>query len=98
MSPSSSPGGHDGGSATEVARVPQANAAALLAHYERYFGSPNPVFVHEKESLGVHIDTYFFASTDDRPFITAATVGMSALPLETSHVCDHCKDHAPVPK
>jgi hypothetical protein len=98
MSPKGSSGGHGHRKATEVAYVPRANAEALLAHYERFFGPVSPVLVHEEKSAEIHLDTYFYAPTSDRPFITAATIGMSALPIETSHICEGCKNHGPFPK
>jgi hypothetical protein len=53
---------------------------ALEDHYKRYFGSPHMVF-HEKVSKLVHIDTYIFPATETRPYMTLATIGMSALPM-----------------
>jgi hypothetical protein len=54
---------------------------ALLTHYEHSFGRPFSILYHEKVSEVVHLDTYIYSPTDERPFITAATVGMSAMPL-----------------
>lgn len=76
----------------EAAHVTESYANALEAHYERFFGIPSRIVLHEIRSLGVHVDTYIYPPTEDRPFTTAATVGMSALPLETSMVCEVCRE------
>lgn len=55
--------------------------AALSEHYERYFGTSLEMIYHEIKSEKIHLDVYIYPPTPDRPFITAATVGMSALPL-----------------
>ena len=74
----------------EAARVPEAQGAALLAHYRRYFGEPSHIVIGERISTGVKIQIYLFPPTEGRPFITAATVGMSALPLQTYPICEEC--------
>lgn len=67
--------------AEKVAYLSADHHAALSAHYERYFGTGFDVIYHEIRSEKVHLDVYIYPPTPDRPFITAATVGMSALPL-----------------
>lgn len=81
----------DDDASSEAVHVTQAHAAALEEHYERFFGPPSPILIHERKSLGVHIDTYLYPPTDDRPFITAATIGMSALPLGEEPLCEDCR-------
>ncbi len=81
------------GAEPEAARVTKADGAALLAHYERYFGEPSHLLIGEKESLGVKIQIHLFPPSDDRPFITAATTGMSALPLDEYPLCENCATH-----
>jgi hypothetical protein len=46
--------------------------------------------IGEKVSLRVKIDIYLFPPTEERPYITAATVGMSALPLGGYPICEEC--------
>jgi hypothetical protein len=82
----------------EAAHVTESNANALMEHYERFFGARTNIVIHEIKSTGVHVDTYLYNPTEDRPFITAATIGMSALPVETAHVCENCKGHGSAPK
>ncbi len=82
----------------EAAHVEPACANALVEHYERFFGAQNIIVYHERKSLGVHVDLYIYPPTEDRPFITAATIGMSALPLEESGLCEHCREHGNVLK
>lgn len=67
--------------ADKVAYLSAEHQAALSAHYERYFGTGLDVTYHEIRSEKVHLDVYIYPPTPNRPFITAATVGMSALPL-----------------
>jgi hypothetical protein len=65
----------------KVAYLSADHQAALSAHYERFFGTGLDIIYHEIRSEKVHLDVYIYPPTPDRPFITAATVGMSALPL-----------------
>jgi hypothetical protein len=88
-SSSQDPAVHDGSS--EAVHISDEYADALDAHYERFFGTSSRIVFHEKRSLGIHIDTYMYPPTEARPFTTAATVGMSALPLEEACVCENCK-------
>jgi hypothetical protein len=75
----------------QATHISEAYVSAIEAHYDQFFGSRSEIMIHEIKSLGVHIDTYLYPPTEDRPFITAATVGMSALPLETSTICAGCR-------
>lgn len=74
-----------------VAHVTKDYTDAILAHYKTFFGEPSRIVIHEIKSIGVHIDTYIFPPNEDRPFTTAATIGMGARPLETSEICANCK-------
>jgi hypothetical protein len=82
--------GAQGSAKSEAAHVTKADETALLAHYERCFGEPSNLLIGEKESWGVHIEIHLFPPNDDRPFITAATIGMSALPLDEYPLCENC--------
>jgi hypothetical protein len=62
--------------------------AALAKHYEKWFGTHHLVLYHERLSEGVHMDTYIYPPTVDRPFITAATMGMSAKRASCGHGAD----------
>ena len=75
----------------EAVHVSEAYADALAKHYEGFFGVPERIVFHEIRSLAVHVDTYIYPPTEDRPFTTAATIGMSTLPLKESCVCENCK-------
>jgi Suppressor of fused protein (SUFU) len=75
----------------QAVHITESYADALEAHYKSFFGIPSRIVLHEIRSLCVHVDTYIYPPTEDRPFTTAATVGMSALPLETSMVCAACR-------
>lgn len=66
---------------SDVAYLTAEHVDKLLEHYERNFGTQYHIMIHEKVSERVHLDTYIYAPTAERPFITAATVGMSALPV-----------------
>lgn len=83
---------------SEPVHVTEAHADALITHYERFFGPPSPMLIHERLSEGVHIDTYLFPPTENRPFITAATIGMSALPLGKEPLCEACRAKGIAPK
>lgn len=37
--------------------------------------------LHEQRSYGVHVDTCLYEPTERRPYITLATIGMSARPM-----------------
>jgi len=90
-SSSDQPGDEEREDALSAAHVTEDYTNALLAHYKTFFGDPSRIVVHEIKSVGVHVDTYIFPPNEDRPFTTAATVGMGARPLETSEICESCK-------
>ncbi len=50
------------------------------AHLERHLGT-TPVVFHELVSEMMHLDVFMFAPTEERPFHTFATVGMSDLEM-----------------
>ena len=54
----------------------------LDEHYERFFGSAPTIVMHEMVSQIVHIDVNIFPPTAERPYMTLATSGMSALPMQ----------------
>lgn len=56
----------------EVARM-----GTLLQHYTSHFGRPSEILMCERDG-DFHIDTYTYDATVDRPYVTLATVGMSA--------------------
>lgn len=63
--------------------APAGNSAELLeAHMTRYFGEPETVF-HEIISTTVHIDIHFIPASEERPWQTIVTTGMSDLPMTT---------------
>lgn len=65
--------------------------AAITEHYEQQFGGPHSIIFHEKTSRFVHIDAYVYQATEQRPFITVATVGMSARPMRENDVEHPCR-------
>jgi hypothetical protein len=56
----------------------QEHRQALEEHYSSAFGVEPRIVLHEAQSFGVHVDTYVYEATDKRPFLTLATIGMSA--------------------
>lgn len=56
----------------------QEHRQALEEHYSAAFGVEPRIVLHEVRSFGVHVDTYMYEATDKRPFMTLATIGMSA--------------------
>jgi len=58
------------------------NLEPLETHIERYFGTPETVF-HEIVSTTVHIDLHFIPATQERPWHTIVTTGMSDIPMTT---------------
>jgi hypothetical protein len=90
-SSSDQPGDEELEDGLSAAHVTGDYANALEAHYKTFFGNPSRIVVHEIKSVGVHVDTYIFPPNEDRPFTTAATVGMGARPIETSEICESCK-------
>lgn len=71
--------------------LPQEHAAAIEKHYEQQFGGPPAIIFHEKTSRFVHVDAYVYQATDERPFITVATVGMSGRPMREKDVEHPCR-------
>jgi hypothetical protein len=53
----------------------------LAAHYVKFLGEPHIVFAQVVPLPPVAVSVYAFAATPERPYITLATAGMSALPL-----------------
>jgi len=49
---------------------------AVIRHIGRHIGPPNYVF-HEEKSMFVHVDIHHVAPTEQRPFHTLVTSGMS---------------------
>lgn len=58
-------------------------------HIEKFIGKIDLVF-HELVSDKVHIDVHWVKPTNERPFHTLVTSGMSDLPMNTP---DHAKDY-----
>lgn len=56
------------------------NLEPLSEHIEMYFGTAETVY-HELISTTVHIDLHIIAATDDRPWITIVTTGMSDIAM-----------------
>lgn len=56
------------------------NIALISAHIETHIGPVETVF-HELISTSVHIDVHIVAPTEDRPFYTLVTSGMSDRPM-----------------
>ncbi|GAB1153600.1 MAG: suppressor of fused domain protein [Shewanella algae] len=59
----------------------------ISEHIERHIGEVTWVF-HEVISDTVHIDVHYVAPTDERPFHTLVTSGMSDLPMSTPEEAD----------
>jgi hypothetical protein len=47
------------------------------AHYQRFFGPLSQPVMHSTDDKAVHIDIYQYAPTEDRPYWTLITGGMS---------------------
>jgi hypothetical protein len=58
-----------------------ANIDAITAHVEKFWGPIESVF-HEIVSDYVHVDVLFVSPTDDKPFRTFITSGMSDRPMK----------------
>ncbi len=54
---------------------------SLAEHYAKFFKT-EPSVLHELVSDEIHLDVYFYPPAE-LPFTVAATVGMSALPMQT---------------
>ena len=63
-----------------VAEMDEEALEAIDRHLRKYVGEPANVF-HEIVSETVHIDVHIIAPSDERPFYTLATTGMSHLPM-----------------
>lgn len=61
--------------------LPEEHLAAIQAAYSNQFGGLPRVIMHEIQSQHVHLDAYVYPDREDRPFITVATMGMSARPM-----------------
>ncbi|MEL6134467.1 MAG: suppressor of fused domain protein [Bacteroidota bacterium] len=63
-------------------QVPTESSSAdeVVSHIEQYVGNPDRVF-HELVSDAVHIDIHWVKPTEDRPYHTLITSGMSDLPM-----------------
>jgi hypothetical protein len=66
----------------EALAAERAREQALLQHYDEYIGARNDILICQREP-GLHLDTYTFKPTQGRPYITLATVGMSARKMNT---------------
>lgn len=71
-------------------RAGDVHAQALMQHLARHLGEPTAVLA-ESVSDELRIDLVVHPPTHDRPFVTLATVGMSALPM---HVPSELEDRA----
>lgn len=56
---------------------PEGYLEARERHYQQFFGPLDQKIMHSTDVQPVHIDIYQFAPTDDRPFWTLITSGMS---------------------
>lgn len=56
---------------------PEGFLEAREGHYQRFFGPLTQPVMHSTDVKPVHIDTYQFSPTKDRPFWTLITSGMS---------------------
>lgn len=74
----------------EELRAGDEHAQALVQHLRRHLGEPSTMLA-EAVPDELRIDLLVFPPTDERPFVTLATVGMSALPM---HVPTELADHA----
>lgn len=61
---------------------------AIEQHYKKYFGVDYYRVLHERHSVGVHIDIYTYGTSPDRPYVTLATSGMGA--GDTQSDTEHC--------
>lgn len=67
----------------QPALLPPGDLDALVAHYERQFGETHIVFWNP-DPFPVSVGVYAFPASPTRPYITLATTGMSAAPLNTA--------------
>jgi Suppressor of fused protein (SUFU) len=79
--PEFSPGGsriyrHTNGTAPRVSHGDGDLIAAVSAHIERFVGEPETV-LHQVVSSWVHVDLHVVPPTDERPWTTLVTSGMS---------------------
>jgi hypothetical protein len=70
-----------------------ASIEAISDHIERYIGPVEMVW-HEIVSDLVHIDVHHVAPSDDRPFHTLITSGMSDLPMTVPEEAEGCSQFA----
>ncbi|RDV38741.1 suppressor of fused domain protein [Bradymonadaceae bacterium TMQ3] len=80
-----SPGGsailrHDSPQPSSGYDVAYADDERICAHIEEHLGENGFVW-HELVSFGVHIDIHVVEPTEERPFVTLVTSGMSARPM-----------------
>ena len=70
--------------------VPDAHCRveAVCRNIEEHIGDPARVF-HELGSAFVHVDVHVVAPTDDRPYYTLVTSGMSDLPMTVPNGYDN---------
>ncbi|MFC7430794.1 MULTISPECIES: suppressor of fused domain protein [unclassified Agrococcus] len=71
-------------------RAGDEHAQTLVQHLRRHLGEPSTMLA-EAVPDELRIDLVVFPPTDERPFVTLATVGMSALPM---HVPSELAEHA----
>ena len=57
---------------------------AIVAHISKHVGEPDLVF-HQLVSEYVHVDIHIVHPTDERPWFTLVTSGMSERPMTTPH-------------
>ena len=74
----------------EVAMANDDNIEVITRHIERHIGPVESVF-HEVVSDLVHVDVHFVKPTEERPFITLITSGMSDRPMSAP---PDCKEYA----
>lgn len=67
-----------------------ANRAQIAEHIEKHIGKIATVF-HELVSDLVHIDLHLVEPTDDRPYHTLITSGMSDLPMHVPEGAEECR-------
>lgn len=66
------------------------NLPAIEAHISRHLGVPATVF-HELVSTTVHIDVHVVQATQERPWTTLITSGMSDIPMTTPEEATDCR-------
>ncbi|MCA9618289.1 MAG: suppressor of fused domain protein [Myxococcales bacterium] len=63
---------------------------AIEAHFHQYFGEVSSVF-HELVSDLVHLDVHIVPPTDERPWYTLFTTGMSDRPMTVPEGCEELR-------